>query len=418
MELLSDHHEVFALEGGERGETDLVEMKIDTGDAYPIKQPVRRMPFAVRREVAEHLRKMQDNGVIVPSDSPWSSPVEMVREKDGTHRFCVDYRRLNTHTQADLFPIPRIDDLLDQLGDSKYFTTLDLASGYWQIRVHPDSQQKTAFVTPQGLYEFKVMPFGLTNAPAVFQRLMQRVLMGLNPAEGPDNVTVYIDDILIFSRTSEDHLQHLHSVLKRLKEAGLKLKLQKCHFIRQEVEYLGHVITPNSLKTNSRLVEAVQKFPIPTSVQQVRQFLGLSSFYRRFIPNFAKIDQPLHSLTRKGVEFVWDGSCQTAFTALKQRLTEASVLAYPPLGHPFSLETDASILGLGAILSQEQEDGKSHPVAYASRSLSPQERNYGITELESLAVVWAMRHFKYYLYGNLVTVYTDHSAIKATVESD
>ena len=215
--------------------------------------------------------------------------VVMVCKKDGTHRFCVNYRRLNATTKADQFPIPRTDDLLDQIGKSKYFSTLDLASGYWQIPVHPDFQAKTAFTIPSGLYEFKVMPFGLTNAPAVFQCLMQRVLMGLNPLEGPDMVTVYIDDILVFSRTLDEHLQ---SVLQRLKQAGLKLNPQKCHFITQEVEYLGHIITPDGLKTNPRLVEAVVNFPTPNNVQQVRQFLGLSSFYRRFIPNFAKIDTP------------------------------------------------------------------------------------------------------------------------------
>ena len=416
MQLLQSYHEVFSLEEGERGQTDLVEMEIDTGSSRPIKQPPRRMPLAVRKEIARQVKSMQDNGVVVPSNSPWSSPVVMVRKKDGTHRFCVDYRRLNAVTQADQFPIPRIDDLLDQLGKSKYFSTLDLASGYWQIRVHPNSQAKTAFATPSGLYEFKVMPFGLTNAPAVFQRLMQRVLMGLNPPEGPDMVTVYIDDILVFSRTLSEHLKHLQAVLERLKQAGLKLKPQKCHFIRKEVEYLGHILTPNGLKTNPRLVEAVLNFPEPKCVQQVRQFLGLSSFYRRFIPNFAKIAQPLHTLTRKGMEFSWHDTCQEAFTNLKHVLTQAPILSYPLLDHPYILETDASIQGLGAILSQEQ-DGRIHPVAYASRSLSPQERNYGITELETLAVVWAISHFKSYLYGHSVTVYTDHSAIKAILET-
>ena len=284
MQLLQSYHEVFSLEEGERGQTDLVEMEIDTGSTKPIKQPPRRMPLAVRKEIARQVKSMQDNGVVVPSNSPWSSPVVMVRKKDGTHRFCVDYRRLNAVTQADQFPIPKIDDLLDQLGKSKYFSTLDLASGYWQIRVHPNSQAKTAFATPSGLYEFKVMPFGLTNAPAVFQRLMQRVLMGLNPPEGPDMVTVYIDDILVFSRTLSEHLKHLQAVLERLQQAGLKLKPKKCHFIRKEVEYLGHILTPNGLKTNPRLVEAVLNFPKPKCVQQVKQFLGLSSFYRRFIP--------------------------------------------------------------------------------------------------------------------------------------
>ena len=201
--------------------------------------------------------------MIQPSNSPWASPVVLVRKKDGTHRFCVNYWELNSVTRADTFPLPRIDDLLDQLGKSAYFSTLDLATGYWQIRVHPNSQEKTAFVTPQGLYEFRVMPFGLTNAPAVFQRLMQYVLMGLNPEEGPDFVAVYIDDILVFSRTLEDHIHHLRLVFERLVETGLKLKPAKCHFVRKEVEYLGHIITPQSLQTNPRLVAAVQEFPIP-----------------------------------------------------------------------------------------------------------------------------------------------------------
>ena len=200
-EFLGEHHQAFCLEDGERGETDLVEMEIHTGDAPPRKQPARRMPFVVRQEVARQLQSMQSSGVIEPSDSPWASPVVMVRKKDGTHRFCIDYRELNTVTKADAFPLPRIDDLLDQLGDAKYFTTLDLAAGYWQIRVSPGSKEKTAFITPQGLYEFRVMPFGLTNAPAVFQRLMQRVLHGLNPEGGPDFVSVFIDDMLIWSKT-------------------------------------------------------------------------------------------------------------------------------------------------------------------------------------------------------------------------
>ena len=260
------------------------------------------------------------------------------------------------------------------------------------------------------------MPFGITNAPAVFQCLMRRVLMGLNRPEGPDMVTVYIDDILVFSSTLDEHLQHLQSVVQWLKQAGLKLNPQKCHFITQEVEYLGHIITPDGLKKNPRLVEAVVNFPIPNNVQQVRQFLGLSSFYISFIPNFAKITQPLHSLTRKSVQFVWDSDLQTSFDHLKQKLIQAPVLSYPSFDHPYILETDASIQSLGAILSQEQ-DGRIHPVAYASCSLSPQKRNYGITELETLAAVWATSHFKSYLYGNSVTVYTDHSAIKAILET-
>ena len=235
QDFLEDHHQAFSLEPGERGETDMVQMEVDTGDAAPRRQPARRMPFAVRQEVAKQLKTMQASGVIQPSRSPWASPVVMVRKKDGSHRFCIDYRRLNMVTKTDLYPLPRIDDLLDQLGKSRYFSTLDLAAGYWQIRVHPKAIEKKAFITPQGLYEFRAMPFGLTNAPSVFQRLMQRVLMGLNPEEGPDFVSVYIDDVLIFSRTLTEHLQHLKLVIQCLLEAGLKLQPSKCHFVRKEV---------------------------------------------------------------------------------------------------------------------------------------------------------------------------------------
>ena len=204
--LLESHHKAFSLDMQERGETDLVEMEISTGNVEPVRQGMRRMPFAVWSEVAKQLEAMQSSGVIQPSKSPWARTVVMVRKRDGTHRFCVDYRKLNAVTKADVFPLPRIDDLLDQLGQAKYFSLVDLASGYWQIRMSEESKEKTVFVTPQGLFEFCVMPFGLTNAPSVFQRLMTRVLMGLNPTNGPDFVTVYIDDVLIFSKSLEEHL--------------------------------------------------------------------------------------------------------------------------------------------------------------------------------------------------------------------
>ena len=413
--LLLDHHPAFALDEGECGETYLVEMTIDTGDSPPKKQPVRRIPFAVRQEVAHQLRAMQDTGVIRPSSSPWASPIVLVRKKDGSLRFCIDYRALNAVTKADTFPLPRIDDLLDQLGKSKYFSTLDLAAGYWQVRVHSDSQEKTAFITHQGLYEFRVMPFGLCNAPAVFQQLMQRVIMGLNPEEGPDFVAVYLDDVLIFSETLEDHLRHVRIVIEQVMATGLKLKPVKCHFVRQEVEYLGHLITPDGLRPNSNRVAAVREFVTPRSVTETRQFLGLASYYRRFIPKFAKIAQPLHQLTKKGAQFDWTSESQTAFDRLKSELIQAPVLAYPDFNKDFTLETDASVRGLGAVLSQTQSDGRSHPIAYASRALSPQEKNYGITELETLAVVWAISHFHAYVYGYKVTVLTDHSAVKAVL---
>ena len=415
--LLREHNKAFSLEEGERGETDLIEFQIDTGDTTPLRQRARRMPFAVRKEVARQLHAMQETGVVQPSSSPWASPVVLVRKKDGSHRFCVDYRQLNSATRLDSYPLPRIDDLLDVLGQAQYFTTLDLAAGYWQIPVHQDSIPKTAFITPQGLYEFRVMPFGLTNAPSAFQRLMQGILTELNPPERPSFVSVYIDDVLIYSRTMEDHLDHLRRVLEQLEQAGLKLKPSKCRFVCEEVEFLGHRITPQGLKTTSRLVSAVQEFPVPKNAKQARQFLGLCSFYRRFIHTFAKIAKPLHQLTKKGAGFEWTTECEMAFTTLKRKLCEAPVLAYPSFDRDFSLETDASIDGIGAVLAQTQGDKCLHPVAFASRSLSPPERNYAITDLETLAVVWAVTHFRCYLYGHSITVYTDHSAVRAVLET-
>ena len=417
LNFVTEFHHAFCLEEGERGETDAIQMKIDTREVQPKRQPARRMPPAVRQEVARQLQEMQDNGIIEPSKSPWASPVVLVRKRDGSHRFCVDYRGLNSVTIPDNFPLPRIDDLLDQLGESKYFSTIDLAAGFWQIRMHPLSQEKTAFVVPQGLYEFRVMPFGLTNAPGVFQRLMQQVLVGLNPASGPDFVSVYLDDILVFSRSLQDHLTHLRVVIRKLVEAGLKLKPSKCHFARRELEYLGHVVGRGGLRTNPRLVEAVKKFPTPSNLREVRQFLGLASYYRRFVHNFARIATPLHQLTRKDSKWSWSPECEVAFWQLKELLTTTPLLAYPNLNQDYILETDASVQGLGAVLSQEQPDRKVHPVAYASRALSPSERNYGMTELETLAVVWGVSHFRHHLYGTSVTIYTDHTAVKAVLES-
>ena len=417
MELLLDYHSAFSLDEDERGETDLVQFEINTGEARPKKYPLRRMPFAVREEVACQVTKMLKAGVIAPSKSPWSSPVVLVRKKDQTHRFCVDYRGLNSVTKVDTFPLPRIDDLLDQLGQCQYFSTLDLAAGYWQIRVHPESREKTAFSTHQGLFEFQVMPFGLTNAPAVFQRLIQQVLMGLNPDSGPDFVAAYIDDIIIFSVDLEQHLHHIQLVLQRIIDTGLKLQPKKCHFMRSEVEYLGHVITPSGLKTNPKLVAAVDEFPVPTNLRELRRFVGMCSYYRRFIPQFSTLARPLHDLTRKEATFEWTADCEQSFQSLKKKLVEAPVLAYPSFQKPFILETDASGIGLGAVLSQPQPDQKSHPIAYASRSLSASERNYSITELETLAVVWAISHFHAYLYGHEVTVFTDNSAVRAVLET-
>ena len=265
--LLSEFHEAFSLDDDERGETDLVQLTIDTGDAPPVRQSARRIPMAAQQDLAQLLESMQKSHVIQPSESPWASPVVLVRKKDGSLRLYVDYRALNSVIKADSFPLPRIDDIL---GESRYFTTLDLKSGYWQVKVHPSCREKTAFITNEGLYEFRV---GLMNAPAVFQRLIKRVLMDVD--SGKEFVSLYLDDVLVFSKTSEEHMRHLRQVLGRLREVGLKLNPKKCHFLCNQVTYL---ITPSGLKPSSDHLLAVKNFPVPKDIKSFRQFLGLSSF--------------------------------------------------------------------------------------------------------------------------------------------
>ena len=356
------------------------------------------------------ISQMLEQGVIQPSNSPWASPVVLVAKKDGTSRFCVDYRRLNSVTKMDTFPLPRIDDSLDLLANTAFFTTLDLASGYWQVEMDSESRPKTAFCSHSGLYEFNVMPFGLCNAPATFQRLMEAVLVGLASI-------VYLDDILVMGRTFEEHLDNLTQVLSRLKQAGLRLKPKKCHLAKRKVCYLGYVVSNEGISADPVKVEAVKSFTTPTDVRQLRSFLGLASYYRRFIPSFSRVASPLFALTRKDVLFQWDERCQSSFDRLKGLLIQAPLLVFPDFTKPFVLETDASGQGLGAVLSQQQESGLVAPIAYASRTLQKHEQNYGVTELEALGVVWAVRHFRPYLYGHACKVYTDHEALKSLLNT-
>ena len=412
-EFLLERHEQFALVSSKLGTTNVVTHTINTKDHPSIHQQPRRIPFALRNTIEEMVQKMMNQGVIRPSRSPWASPVVLVRKKDGSHRFCVDYRRLNSVTKMDVFPLPRIDDTLDLLAKSQYFSTLDLASGYWQVGMDPSSREKTAFVTHSGLYEFNVMPFGLCNAPATFQRLMETVLAGLTRKTCLD----YIDDILVIGRTFDEHLDYLTQVFDRLKAAGLKLKAEKCSFGRGEVEYLGYVVSKKGLAPQAGKVKAVKDFPTPVDLKTLRSFLGLASYYRRFIPQFSVVASPLHALTRKNVDFSWDSVCEEAFQLLKGLLTTAPLLAFPDFAREFLLETDASGIGIGAVLAQKGEDGITRPNAYASRTLQPHEKNYGVTELEALAVVWAVKHFRPYLYGHRCTVLTDHEALKSLLNT-
>ena len=407
FQLLVEYSDIFASSSMDLGHTDKLQHPINTGDARPIRQRIRRLPPHRREEVSKLLDDMLKKDIIQPSDSPWASPIVLVTKKNGSTRFCVDYRKLNAATRKDAYPLPRIDDTLDTLGNSKWFSTLDLISGYWQVQVDPRDREKTAFSTPDGHFEFKVLPFGLCNAPATFQRLMDLVLSGLQWSR----CLVYLDDVIIVGKDFAEHLQNLQAVFRRLQSAGLKLQPAKCAFLRKEVNYLGHVVSENGVSTDPSKTDKVAKWPVPNSAKDVKRFLGFASYYRRFIRNFATIAKPLHRLTERTAEFRWTAQCQDAFEELRRRLISAPVLAFPDFSRKFVLDTDASDSGIGAVLAQEQSDGTERVVAYASRVLSKSERRYCVTRRELLAVVTFVDHFRPYLLGRHFTVRTDHGAL-------
>ena len=312
------------------------------------------------------LTEMLKNDIIQPSNSPWSSPIILVCKRDGSTRFCIDYRKVNSVTRKDAYPLPRVDDILDTLGGSKWFSTLDLKSGYWQVKVDSSSREKTAFTTSEGLYEFKVMPFGLCNAPATFQRLMNRVLCDVNWVE----CLVYIDDTVVIGLTFEQHLSNLGTVLSRLRQAGLKLQPAKCKLCQKEVRFLGHVISENGIATDPEKTAVIATWPVPESKKNIQQFLGLANYYRRFIKDFGTKAKPLQRLLEKNIAFEWTQQCQGAFDHLRKCLMTTPILAFPDHSRHFMLDTDASDTGIGAILSQVQDDGGEDVIAYASRSES------------------------------------------------
>lgn len=407
-ELLQRHKGVFSQGDNDLGRTHMTRHQIDTGTAKPIRMHPRRVPLHLQQEVADHIKQMLDNDIIRPSCSPWAAPVVPVRKKDGSLRFCVDYRKLNEVTVKDAYPLPRIDDALDSLANAQWFSTLDLASGYWQVEVDPQDRSKTAFITRQGLFEFNVLSFGLCNSPSTFQRLMDLVLADLQWS----TCLVYLDDIICFGRTFEEHLHRLDEVLLKLGQANLKVKPTKCNLFSTEVRYLGHIISAQGITADPAKVEAVRGWPAPENQTEVKSFLGLASYYRRFIKGFADIARPLHQLTEKGRRFKWDESCEQAFRQLKASLITAPVLAYPDPQKPFILDTDASDVGIGAVLAQEGEGGMERVVAYASRALTKEERKYAATKKELLSMVCFTKHFKHYLLGKEFTLRTDHNSLR------
>lgn len=383
-----------------------IEHRIFLSDEKPIKQAPYRYPEAKKKIIKDFVDKLRAQKVISPSNSPWSSPVVLVR-KPGKDRLCIDYRRLNAQTRKDAYPIPLIEDCLNLCSKAKWMSLVDIQDAFWHVPMASESKPLTAFVTPEGLFEWDRMPFGLCNAPATFQRYVDACLRGLLGVI----CIAFFDDCLVFGGdTFEEHVAAVRVVLQRLADHGLEAHIRKSKFGYSELLFVGHIISNGQVRPNPEKLRAVREFPVPTTVTGVKSFLGLTNYYHKFIPGFAKIAQPLYALTRKGTQFEWHQAAQVAFEQLKTALLQAPCLYAPDFKRPFILQTDASIDGLGAVLVQCFDDGE-HPIAYVSRQLNKAERNYAATEWECLAVVWGIGQFEPYLIGAPFTVVTDHSAL-------
>ena len=420
-EMLKRNAKVFSKTDMDIGRTNLVEHHIKLTDSVPFKEAYRRIPPQMYDEVKAHIQEMLNLGAIRPSNSPWASDIVLARKKYGRLRFCIDLRRLNNRTIKDAYSLPKIESILDSLIGAQIFSTLDLKAGYWQVEMAEECKAYTAFTCgPLGFYECDTMPFGATNAPATFQRLMHDCLGDLNM----NWCIVYLDDIIIFSDTKEEHLKRLEAVFQKLSAADLKLKPSKCFFFREEIEYLGHVVSQKGVATNPKKVEAVTKWPTPKTVYDVRSFLGFVGYYRRFIKDFSKIREVITGLenqskrTAKKTFVEWTEAADSAFEHLKKLCTSTPILAYPDYKLPFVLHTDSSSEGLGAVLYQKQ-DGKLRVIAYASRSVSKSESHYPAHKLEFLALKWAVcGKFHEYLYGsNTFEVHTDNNPLTYVLTS-
>lgn len=419
-QFLSSWTHLFSEGPTDIGKTDLLKHQIKLTDDTPFKEPYRRIPPGMYDEVRQHVKEMLDVGAIQPSKSPYSSNIVLVRKKDGTLRFCIDYRKLNSRTVKDAYNLPRIDDTIDRLVGSRYFTKLDLTSSYWQVEIDEKDREKTAFsVSGVGLFECNRMGFGLTNAPATFQRIMESCMGELNLTK----CLVFLDDILIYSQTFDEHMDRLTAVFQRLEKHNLKLKAKKCEFFKDRVTYLGHVVSEKGIETDPEKTKAISTWPVPSNIKTLRTFLGFSGYYRRYVRDYSKIVKPLNDLlkghsTNKGksgkkkpTAWRWGDEESKAFECIKEKLMSPPILAYADFDQPFILHTDASSNGLGAVLYQRQ-NGEKRVIAYASRGLRNSERHYPAHKLEFLALKWAVTDkFHDYLYGNKFDVVTDNNPL-------
>lgn len=409
--LCKTYNDIFHLPGDALTYTDAIEHSITTTTPTPTRSKIYRLPKVHEEEVNTQVNKMLKENLIRPSTSPYNAPLWVVpkkRDASGIQkwRVVVDYRKLNEITVGTQFPIPNIDQILDQLGHSCYFSTLDLASGFHQIKMKDSDAHKTAFSTNLGHFEFTRMSFGLRTAPATFQRLMNTILTGLQGKQ----CFVYLDDIIVYASSLDEHQQKLKLVFDRLRNNNLKLQPDKCEFLRKEIMYLGHVISDSNVQPNPDKIKAVAEFPLPKNQKQIKQFLGLAGYYRKFIQNFAAIAKPLTVLLKKDEKFNWGEPQQKSFNKFKRILTNKPILQLPDFSKEFILTTDASDYAIGSILSQG-EIGKDLPISYASRTLNQSEINYSTTEKECLSIIWSVKHFRHYLFGQKFKIVTDHQPL-------
>lgn len=374
----------------------------------PIKQRYYPRNPAMQAILNEEVDELLRLDRIEPSFSPYSSPVVLVRKKQGTWRMCIDFRQINAAAEPDAYPLPQINSILDQLREAKYISTIDLKNGYWQIPLDAKSRPYTAFTVPgRGLFQWKVMPFGLHSAPATFQRILDTII-------GPElhpRVFAYLDDIIVLGRSFEEHVENLTTVFNRLLKAQLQINFDKSEFVQNSLKYLGHIVCSEGIHTDPSKIEAIKEMSAPRTIKELRRILGVASWYRRFVPDFSTLVEPMTRLLKKKIPWKWDTEQEEAFYKLKQKLTEAPILRCPNFAQPFFLQTDASGEGLGAVLFQRNSDEEA-VVAYASRMLNEAERKYSVTEQECLAVLWGIRKMRPYLEGYHFTVITDHQSLK------
>lgn len=368
-----------------------------------------RVPLSLKEQIDKQINELLQAGLIIESTSEFAHPVVCVSKKDGSIRLCVDYRHLNSGTIDDGYPMAILQEMILEVASANYITLLDMVRGYWQIPVEESCQHLTAFVTHRGQYQWRVMPFGLKGAAATFQRVMDEVLSPFRSF-----AMAYIDDIAIFSSTWEDHIKHLSVVLKTLKRNGFSLNLDKCHFAQPHIKYLGHIVGSGQHSPDPERVEAISRLERPINKKQLRSFLGICGYYRDYIPDFAGITTPLTDLAmrRRPNVVAWTQDSNDAFLNIKSKLRAVPLLFAPEIGKPYVLFTDPSEHSVGACLAQITDEGKEHPIAFASKKLRGAELRWATIEKEAFAVVWSLKKFTYWIYGNKVKIVTDHNPLK------